>query len=37
MGQFSDRRERDAVSELYSRQGVGVGGFHGAPNAAEQV
>jgi hypothetical protein len=35
--QFGDCGERDAVPVLHSRQGVGVGGFHSAPNAAEQV
>jgi hypothetical protein len=35
--QFGDRRERDAMPVLYSRQGVSVGCFHGPPNATEQV
>jgi hypothetical protein len=35
--QFGDRHERDAMPVLHSRQGVGVGGFHGPPHATEQV
>ena len=35
--QFGDRRERDAMAVLHGRQGVGVGCFHGPPNATKQV
>ena len=35
--QFGDCCERDAMPVLHGRQRVGVGRFHGAPHATEQV
>jgi hypothetical protein len=35
--QFGHSHECDAVPVLHGRQGVGVGCFHGTPNATKQI